>query len=112
MKRLLIVFLTVFLTSVFAHADKHVNLGDRASELKEEGKSEDIHPDLKEIRIMHPNFLMHKRDKTLRQGIRTKRNSLKACVNCIVRLIRMTNLCQSTSRGSFVRLVIKKLVQV
>ncbi|WP_428087700.1 cytochrome c3 family protein [Candidatus Thioglobus sp.] len=83
MKRLLIVFLALVFTNVLAHADeKHANLGERATELKAEGKSLDIHPDLTQIRIMHPEFLLHKRTQTLRQGIRTKRDSLKACVNC------------------------------
>ncbi|WP_237732665.1 sulfur reduction protein DsrJ [Bathymodiolus thermophilus thioautotrophic gill symbiont] len=82
MKHLLIIFLTLALNTVSAHSDKHVNLGDRATELKEEGKSRDIHPSLVEIRKMHPEFLLHKRDKTLRQGVRTRRNSLKECVNC------------------------------
>ncbi|SMN00617.1 Sulfite reduction-associated complex DsrMKJOP multiheme protein DsrJ (=HmeF) [uncultured Candidatus Thioglobus sp.] len=82
MKRLLIIFLISMSASAFAHADKHINLGDRATELKEEGKSRDIHPSLSEIIKMHPEFLLHKRDKTLRQGVRTKRDSLKECVNC------------------------------
>ncbi|MFP6775973.1 MAG: sulfur reduction protein DsrJ [PS1 clade bacterium] len=34
------------------------------------------------IRKMHPEFLLHKRDKTLRQGVRTEEDSLKECVNC------------------------------
>jgi hypothetical protein len=38
--------------------------------LEDEGKSRDIHPSLSEIRKMHPEFLLHKRDKTLRQGVR------------------------------------------
>ncbi|BAS68236.1 intracellular sulfur oxidation protein DsrO [endosymbiont of Bathymodiolus septemdierum str. Myojin knoll] len=83
MRHLSIILLALAFTNVFAHgSDKHTNLGDRATELKEEGKSRDIHPSLAEIRKMHPEFLKHKRDKTLRQGVRTKRNSLKACVNC------------------------------
>lgn len=83
MKRLLIVFLALIVTSVFAYGvDKHINLGDRATELKNEGKSRGIHPSLSEIRKMHPEFLLHKRDKTVHQGIRTRRNSLKECVDC------------------------------
>ncbi|WXU00297.1 MAG: hypothetical protein Ctma_1010 [Catillopecten margaritatus gill symbiont] len=83
MKYLLTIFLTLSLNVAFAHdGDKHVNLGDRATELKEEGKSREIHPSLAEIRKMHPEFLLHKRDKTLRQGIRTREQSLKGCVNC------------------------------
>jgi hypothetical protein len=82
MKRLLIVFISVFISSVFAHTDKHINIGDKAQEYKDAGKSEQIHPDLREIRMMHPSFLLHKRDKTLRQGVRTRNNSLKGCINC------------------------------
>ena len=83
MNRLLIILLALSYTSVFAHSGEgHINLGDKASELEDEGKSRDIHPSLSEIRKMHPEFLLHKRDKTLRQGVRTKRDSLKACVNC------------------------------
>lgn len=83
MRRLSIILLALAFTNVFAHSnDEHINLGDRATELKEEGKSRDIHPSLAEIRKMHPEFLSHKRDKTLRHGIRSKRDSLKECVNC------------------------------
>lgn len=83
MRHLSIILLALVFTSVFAHSnDEHINLGDRAIELKEEGKSREIHPSLAEIRKMHPEFLLHKRDKTLRHGIRTKRDSLKACVDC------------------------------
>ncbi|KAA0445383.1 MAG: sulfur reduction protein DsrJ [Candidatus Thioglobus sp.] len=83
MRHFPIILLALMFTSVFAHGnDGHINLGDKATELKEEGKSRDIHPSLAEIRKMHPEFLLHKRDQTLRQGIRSKRNSLKACVDC------------------------------
>jgi hypothetical protein len=91
MKRLLIVFLALTVTSVFAYGvDKHINLGDRATELKNEGKSRGIHPSLSEIRKMHPEFLLHKRDKTVHQGIRTRRNSLKEWF-CFIILAFCTN---------------------
>ncbi|HFC04876.1 MAG TPA: hypothetical protein ENJ55_04155, partial [Rhizobiales bacterium] len=32
----------------------------------------------------HPRLLLHKRDKTMRQGIRTKADSLQNCINCHV----------------------------
>jgi hypothetical protein len=82
MKHLLVIFLTLSLNTVLAHDDEHANLGDRATELKDEGKSKDIHPSLDEIRKMHPEFLLHRRDQTLRQGVRTQRDSLKGCVDC------------------------------
>ena len=37
-----------------------------------------------EIRRKHPELLLHKRDLTMRQGIRTKDASLKQCINCHV----------------------------
>ena len=82
MKHVLVIFISLIFTSLIAHSDNHINIGDKAQVLKDEGKSEEIHPDLKEIIIMHPEFLLHKRDKTLRQGVRTESNSLKACVDC------------------------------
>lgn len=82
MSRLLIIFLTLMSYNVSAHSDKHINIGDRAIELKNKGKTKEIHPSLLEIRKLHPVFLFHKRSQTLRQGIRTKQNSLTACVNC------------------------------
>ncbi len=37
-----------------------------------------------EIRRTHPELLLHKRDLTMREGIRTKDASLKECINCHV----------------------------
>ncbi len=36
------------------------------------------------MRINHPALLNHKRDQTMRQGIRTKTDSLQNCINCHV----------------------------
>jgi hypothetical protein len=82
MYRLLVIFLSCVLSvSAFAHGgEEHYNIGDRAASLKEEGKV--IHKDLSVMRKMHPEFLYHKRDETLRKGVRTQQNSLKLCVNC------------------------------
>ncbi len=80
--RLWVVFFNLVMSfALFAHGDKdHVNLGDEARLIKESGKT--YHQSLSLIRKMHPEFLNHKRDKTLREGVRTKQNSLKGCVNC------------------------------
>lgn len=43
-------------------------------------KAEDGHAEL--MRRNHMNLMKHKRDQTVRQGIRTKQYSLKACVSC------------------------------
>ena len=82
MKYVLFIFISLMLSNLYGHSDDHINIGDKAQVYKDEGRTEEIHPDLKEIRIMHPEFLLHKRDKTLRQGVRTESNSLKACVDC------------------------------
>ncbi len=34
------------------------------------------------IRIEHKYYLLHQRDETMREGIRTKEHSLKNCINC------------------------------
>ncbi len=39
---------------------------------------------IKHIRNDHMDMLLHKRDQTLYQGIRTKKHSLNACINCHV----------------------------
>ena len=36
------------------------------------------------MRKNHMDFVLHQRDKTMHNGIRTTRHSLKACVNCHV----------------------------
>jgi len=41
-----------------------------------------FHDSVSRIRKMHPEFLIHKRDRTLRQGIRTDEDSLTECINC------------------------------
>ena len=45
-------------------------------------KIRDAH--VKNMRINHMDELLHKRDETVINGIRTKKNSLKACINCHV----------------------------
>jgi len=37
-----------------------------------------------EMRKNHMEFLLHKRDKTLREGVRTKADSLVECIDCHV----------------------------
>ena len=39
---------------------------------------------VKNMRINHMDELLHKRDETMIKGIRTKKHSLKACINCHV----------------------------
>lgn len=43
-----------------------------------------ISDDISEVRKHHMNRLLHKRDQTMHQGIRTKNYSFKECINCHV----------------------------
>lgn len=84
MYRLLVISLSFISAIAFAHTDAVTHdaaLGEEARAIKAEGKT--YHEEgISVIRKMHPEFLNHKRDKTLRQGVRTQEYSLKGCVNC------------------------------
>ncbi len=89
MSRLLIVFLSVLLSSVFVQADHHIpNLGEKATEFKDDGEEAHKREGMSHAaslilqRKMHPELLLHKRDKTLRQGVRGGYVQLKKCVEC------------------------------
>jgi predicted CXXCH cytochrome family protein len=75
-------FLTLFANSSFAHnhGDSHMNYSSQAKSMIESGKT--YHKDVGVVRRMHPEFMNHKRDKTLREGVRSDEGSLKNCVNC------------------------------
>ncbi len=91
MYRLVTVLMVLLVGNVFSHGHPgHPNLGEEASSIKASGKI--FHTDgLSVIRMMHPEFLNHKRDKTLREGVRTKEGSLKGCVNCHANKDKKTN---------------------
>ena len=38
------------------------------------------------MRKNHMDFLLHQRDATVRQGVRTKKHSLKECIDCHVQI--------------------------
>ena len=48
----------------------------------ERGKGEACVEDTETMRRQHMNMLKHQRDKTMRQGIRTSKHSLKGCIEC------------------------------
>ncbi len=92
MKHLLTIFLIAISVSmsVQIHADNRIpNLGDKANKCKDD-ECKEVHklPNISRTqslviqRKMHPEFLLHKRDRTLRQGVRGGRASLAKCVNC------------------------------
>ena len=82
LKIISLVFSLVIASVVFAHGDEDHNAGysSKAKTMIENGKS--FHKDVSLVRKMHPVFMNHKRDKTLRQGVRSEEASLKGCVNC------------------------------
>jgi cytochrome c553 len=80
MNRWMVLFLSLIVTSVFAHTHSENTLGTEAESIKNSGKT--YHQSISMIRKMHPELLNHKRDKTLRQGVRTEEYSLKGCVTC------------------------------
>ena len=99
MYRLLVITLSLFASITFAHADIDLHdssLGDEARAIKAEGKI--FHTEgISVIRKMHPELLNHKRDKTLRQGVRTNKESLKGCVNCHANKDEKTNQYHSVN---------------
>jgi cytochrome c553 len=75
------VFITFFVGLVFAHGDdSHMNYSSQAKTMIENGET--YHKDVDMVRRMHPDFMNHKRDKTLREGVRSEEASLAGCVNC------------------------------
>ena len=40
--------------------------------------------DVNDMRKNHMDYIMHKRDKTMREGVRTKQDSLAECISCHV----------------------------
>ncbi len=83
-------FLVVFIGFAFMSiANAYENPLTGNSEAAKSSKQ--YHENVSVIRKMHPEFLNHKRDKTLRQGVRTEENSLKGCVNCHANKDETTN---------------------
>lgn len=82
LKRINFVLLLLFTSVIFAHDDdnSHMQYTSKAKAMVENGET--YHKDVSIVRKMHPNFMRHKRDETLRQGVRTEQSSLKGCVNC------------------------------
>lgn len=81
MYKVFFVLLTVFAGTAFAHGDNSHSMGTEADAMKAAG--EVYHQQgISAIRKMHPEWMNHKRDETLRQGVRSEEHSLKACVHC------------------------------
>lgn len=66
-----------------------------------------------DMRANHMQYLLHKRDKTMHQGIRTSKHSLVSCINChatpgedgkIARITDENHFCASCHRAVSVKL--------
>lgn len=54
----------------------------KATAKAENGGPEGCVEPVKDMRRNHMNFILHQRDKTMIQGIRTKKHSFKGCISC------------------------------
>ena len=60
-----------------------------------------ISDDISEVRKNHMNYLLHKRDRTMHEGIRTKDHSFKECINCHVPKREVGNELRHTDEKHF-----------
>ena len=82
LKKVYLISLVVFLaTGVSSCEDEQPKLMKAVTQFDTE-QQRDAHIAL--MRKDHKDLLKHKRDETMLHGIRTKDNSLKACINCHV----------------------------
>lgn len=57
--------------------------------------------DTADMRRNHMNYLKHQRDATMRQGIRTEKHSLKACLECHAPIEEASSASAGKSEGHF-----------
>ncbi len=86
MYRLLAIFISFALMGTATAYENPISGNSKAA-----GKDKQFHKDVSIIRKMHPEFLDHKRDETLRHGVRTREHSLKGCVWCHTNTDASTN---------------------
>lgn len=72
----------LFSGQIVAHGDEVHATGSLKAHSKVTAKGDKCVRETSVMRRQHMEFIVHQRDKTLRQGIRTTRDSLKNCVNC------------------------------
>jgi len=74
--------LVVLATSAFAFAGEKPSFAPKVPH-PENGTTECVQPE-DEMKKNHMNYILHQRDQTMYEGIRTKTYSLKECINCHV----------------------------
>ncbi len=97
---------TKFMLMLIALATMLYGCGDVAPEPDEsvaKAKAEHcaISDDESEVRKNHMNYLKHKRDRTVHDGIRTKDHSFKECINCHVPKLEGENKLRHTDEKHF-----------
>ncbi len=65
------------------------------------GKGEQCVEATPEMQRNHMNYLLHKRDQTMHQGIRTKQYSLIECIDCHVSKDEQDNFIPINAEGQF-----------
>lgn len=79
---IVLLLLTLIVSASYAfQGDSNVDVVKARQDIGTEQETRD-HAVL--MRLNHPDLLRHKRDLTMRQGIRSDENSLKQCVSCHV----------------------------
>jgi cytochrome c553 len=100
LKNIILTLLMAMTQVAVAHGDDiHMSYVSEAKTMVENG--EKYHKNISIVRKMHPDFMNHKRDKTLRQGVRSEEGSLKACVNCHGGFDENGNALRIDSEGQF-----------
>lgn len=65
------------------------------------GKGEQCVEPTDDMRKNHMHYLLHKRDKTLREGVRSKDYSLKECISCHAKKDDSGQYISITDEGQF-----------
>lgn len=78
-----------------------VMAGELGPQIPAASRGEQCVEPLDVIRRDHMRFLMHQRDATVHQGIRTSRHSLKECVSCHARTDARMEYVRIDAEGEF-----------
>nr|VFK50185.1 MAG: hypothetical protein BECKTUN1418E_GA0071001_100136 [Candidatus Kentron sp. TUN]VFK50829.1 MAG: hypothetical protein BECKTUN1418D_GA0071000_100227 [Candidatus Kentron sp. TUN]VFK51240.1 MAG: hypothetical protein BECKTUN1418F_GA0071002_100136 [Candidatus Kentron sp. TUN] len=76
---------SVIVSSAYAEQKRAYSAGAEVSGVKSGQEADKCVESIPIMRREHMDFLFHQRDSTMYHGIRTKRYSLKGCVECHVR---------------------------
>ena len=74
--------LAILATSAFAFAGEKASFAPKVPH-PTNGSTECVQPE-DEMKKNHMNYILHQRDQTMHNGVRTKTYSLKECINCHV----------------------------